>query len=173
MAASSDEETWNPGSDDILTHFKTLDEQHRSLPSTHPDIAKSLNSIAGVYYRLGKYGASLKYFQDSLEMYREIWPRENHPDIAATLSNIGLVCAAQGNFELALKFNQEALQMHRECLPDNHPIIGRSIMNVTDSYLKLEMFKEAGEVLAQPSARLRAKGKKAAEKKKKYKKKRR
>ena len=71
MEARCDEETWNPGSDEILKYFQKLDELRKALPPIHPDIAASLRNIGFVYYRQGKYGEALNYFQDALEMDRE------------------------------------------------------------------------------------------------------
>ena len=70
---------FNAGSDENLKHFKALDEQRENLPPGHPRIAQSLGRIAAVYFKQGKYGEALKYYEDALEIRREIWPEENHP----------------------------------------------------------------------------------------------
>jgi len=74
MEASTDEETWNPASADILQHFQKLDKLREALPPIHPDIAASLRKIGEVYNDQGKYKEALKYKQDALEMDRQCFP---------------------------------------------------------------------------------------------------
>jgi tetratricopeptide (TPR) repeat protein len=71
---------------------------------------RSLNAIAGIHSRLGKYELALKFYQEALAVLKTIDDKTDKKNLeAGTLQNIGVVYLKQGKYELASEFLQQAL----------------------------------------------------------------
>jgi tetratricopeptide (TPR) repeat protein len=64
-----------------------------------------------VYYSLGKYQEALNFYQQSLEIKREIGDRNGEAD---SLSGLGSVYYSLGQYQEALNFCQQSLEIQRE-----------------------------------------------------------
>ncbi|MCX6381646.1 MAG: tetratricopeptide repeat protein, partial [Armatimonadetes bacterium] len=60
--------------------------RRKSLPEGHPQIAGSLNNLAGLYRSQGRYGEAEPLFLEGLAIGRKSLP-EGHPQIAGSLNN--------------------------------------------------------------------------------------
>ena len=67
--------------------FSSSGVKKQLLGDNHPDVASSLNNLAGLYYTQGRYEAAEPLFLQALELYKQLLG-ENHPDYAQNLNNL-------------------------------------------------------------------------------------
>ena len=58
-----------------------------ALGRDHPALATSLNNLAGLYYRQGRYAEAEPLYQRSLAILQKAHGRD-HPDVAISLNNL-------------------------------------------------------------------------------------
>jgi tetratricopeptide (TPR) repeat protein len=73
--------------------------------------ASALGNIGLIYKAKGDLDQALKYYQEALEIDKEISFRQGE---ANQLGNIGLIYKAQGDLDQALNIFQDILEIHRE-----------------------------------------------------------
>ncbi len=61
--------------------------QEKALGSEHPDVAVSLNNLAGLYYGQGKYKQAEPLYIRSLEIYEKVFGSE-HPRTVIVRENL-------------------------------------------------------------------------------------
>ena len=57
------------------------------LGPQHPDVATTLNNLAGLYRQMGDYEKALPLYQRALEISEKVLGPQ-HPDVATTLNNL-------------------------------------------------------------------------------------
>ena len=62
----------------------------QALGENHPDVADSLNNLAGVYNAQGKYAEAEGLYQRALAIH-EAKLGENHPNVASILNNLAIL----------------------------------------------------------------------------------
>jgi hypothetical protein len=72
----------------------------KALGPEHPDVATSLNNLAGLYANQGRYAKVESLYQRALAIYEEALGPE-HPDVVARLENYALCLRAMGRFQEA------------------------------------------------------------------------
>ncbi|MEN8444671.1 MAG: tetratricopeptide repeat protein, partial [Cyanobacteria bacterium J06555_13] len=68
----------------------TLAMRKRLLGNEHPDVAQSLNNLAGLYKNQGRYSEAESLYKDALTMRKQLLGNEN-PDVAHSLNNLALL----------------------------------------------------------------------------------
>lgn len=101
----------------------------QKLGNEHPDLATSLNDLAGVLYYKGDYEKAEPLFRDALAMRRKLLG-DSHPEVATSLNNLALVLKAKGDYDGAESLFREALAMSRKLLGDEHPGVANSLNNL-------------------------------------------
>ncbi|MFM6631286.1 MAG: tetratricopeptide repeat protein, partial [Microcystis panniformis] len=86
----------------------------------HPDVAASLNNLAGLYKYQGRYIEAEPLYKRSLSL-REQRLGENHPDVAASLNNLAGLYKYQGRYAEAEPLYVRAIAIYQERLGENHP----------------------------------------------------
>ena len=86
---------------------------HRKLLGEHPDVATSLNNLAGVLLDQDKFADAEEYMREALAMRRKVLDRD-HPTVAVSLHNLGAVLGRQGKFVEAEKVLMEDYQQSHE-----------------------------------------------------------
>ena len=102
--------------------------QNTKLPSEHLDIATTLNKMAVLYNKMGKYKDALLLYQQSLKIRKKMLEPDN-PDIASTLNGLAWIYFKMGEYEKALPLYQEALEIREKVLGPKHPDVARSLDN--------------------------------------------
>jgi tetratricopeptide (TPR) repeat protein len=105
----------------------------KALPEGHPDIATSLNNLAGLYRDQGRTTEAEPLYREALAILRKALP-EGHPDIALSLNNLAEHYRGQGRTTEAEPLFREALAMRRKALPEGHPDIALSLNNLAELY---------------------------------------
>ena len=91
------------------------------LDERHPDTITSLNNLALVYDRQGRYAEAEPLFAQALQLRREVLD-ERHPDTITSLNNLALVYDRQGRYAEAEPLYAQALALSREMLGADHPL---------------------------------------------------
>jgi tetratricopeptide (TPR) repeat protein len=72
-----------------------------ALGPNHPNVAVSLNNLAGLYRAQGRYDDALPLYQRALKILESaLGP--NHPNVAVSLNNLALLYRTQGRYDDAL-----------------------------------------------------------------------
>lgn len=103
--------------------------RQKNLGDEHPDLATSLNDLAGLLYYKGEYEVAEPLFRKALEMRRKLLG-EDHPDVATSLNNLALVLKAKGDYDGAESLFRKALAMWRKLLGNEHPGVANSLNNL-------------------------------------------
>ncbi len=108
----------------------------------HPDIAASLDRVAGLYELQGRYEEAEPLYISALEMNRRTLGEE-HDDLAVSMNNLALFYEMQGKYVQAEKFHLSALEMKKKLLGEEHLSISTSMNNLAGVYEKQEKYKQA------------------------------
>ncbi|WP_073602024.1 tetratricopeptide repeat protein, partial [Vibrio aerogenes] len=104
-----------------------------SLGESHPDVATSLNNLAGLYKSQGQYPKALPLYERALAI-REASLGESHPDVAGSLNNLAGLYQSQGQYPEALPLFQRALAICEASLGESHPDVATSLNNLALLY---------------------------------------
>jgi tetratricopeptide (TPR) repeat protein len=104
----------------VPLYHRILNIMEQQLGPNHPDIAQSLNNLALLYRKLGKYSQAEPLYRRALSISeRQLGP--NHPDTAQILNNLALLYRKQGNYEQAEPLYKRALSISEQQFGPNHP----------------------------------------------------
>ncbi len=70
------------------------------LGENHPDVATSLNNLAGLYEFQGRYKEAEPLHLEALDLHKRLLG-ENHPDVATSLNNLAGLYESQGRYKEA------------------------------------------------------------------------
>ena len=90
------------------------------LGEEHPDVALSLNDLAGLYRTQGRYTEAESRYLEALELRKRLLGEE-HPDVALSLNNLAGLYKAQGRYEKAEPLYRQALTIAERVLGKNDP----------------------------------------------------
>jgi CHAT domain-containing protein/tetratricopeptide (TPR) repeat protein len=99
----------------------------------------SLNNMGTVLGKLGELSKALDCFEESLAMYRKLYPparfKDGHADLARGLNNLGVLREKLGQPAKALDYKEQALAMCRKLyppgrFPDGHAQLAVSMHNM-------------------------------------------
>jgi tetratricopeptide (TPR) repeat protein len=110
----------------------------------HPDIAKSLNSMAVSYSSLGDYKTAFEYYTKALEMRQKL-DDGDHPEIASSLNSMAVSFERLGDDKTAFEYYTKALEMNQNLFSGDNPYIASSLYNMAVSYSRLGDEKTAFE----------------------------
>src|SRR5439155_11467536 len=86
------------------------------FPDGHPKLANVLSNLSGVLNMLGETAQALARSEESLAMYRKLYPpdrfKDGHPDLAESLRDRGLLLRAAAEPAKALAHYEQALVMY-------------------------------------------------------------
>ena len=112
------------------------------LGENHPAVAATLNNLAVLYGKRGKYKDAEPLCKRALEI-REKVLGSDHPDVAKQLNNLALLCQNQGKYEEVEKYYQRALSIYESKLGQDDPNVAKTKNNLASAYLKQGKYKEA------------------------------
>jgi CHAT domain-containing protein len=107
--------------------------REKVLGKEHPDVATSLNNLAGLYSDMGNYSQAEPLFQRSLAISEKVLGKE-HPDVATSLDNLASLYRAQGNYSQAEPLSQRALAIYEQVLGKEHPDVATNLNNLAVLY---------------------------------------
>ena len=92
----------------------------KRLWESHPDVAISLNNLAGLYESQGKYEVAEPLYLEALELSKQLLG-EQHPQVATSLNNLAALYRSQGKYEVAEPLYLQAIAIAESVLGENHP----------------------------------------------------
>ena len=101
---------------EALTMYPELDRGEN-----HPAKASALSDMGQCWENLGKYKEARDYYQQALQILKELHTEESFPRLAL-LNNVGRAYYNLGQYEEARKHFREVFEMcTRLCVEENHP----------------------------------------------------
>ncbi|WP_242049113.1 tetratricopeptide repeat protein [Planktothrix sp. FACHB-1365] len=107
--------------------------RQRLFKGDHPDLAGSLNNLAGLYKSQGKLSQAEPLHQQALAMWQRLF-KGDHPNIAISLNNLAELYYSQGKLSQAEPLYQQALAMWQRLFKGDHPNIAISLNNLAELY---------------------------------------
>lgn len=92
----------------------------------HPDIARSLNYLAGVRNALGRSADAEPLYLQALEMRQRLY-KGDHPDVAASLNNLAVVRQKLSRSAEAETLYVQALEMRQRLYKGDHSDVATSL----------------------------------------------
>jgi len=83
-------------------------------------VANSLNNLAQLYGKQGRYAEAEPIYQRALAIREKALGRE-HPDVAHSLNRLAKLYQAQGEYAKAEPLYQRALAIREKALDPEHP----------------------------------------------------
>ena len=118
------------------------------LGAEHPDVATSLNNLAGLYRSQGRYDEAEPLFLQALEIAKKSLPAD-HLSLAIRLSNLAGLYCSQGRYDEAEPLYLQALEIAKKILPADHPGIAIGLNNLAGLYHSQGRYDEAEPLYVQ------------------------
>lgn len=99
------------------------------LGENHPDVAGSLDELAGLMMEKGDYSAAEPLYRSALAMNRELLGERN-ATVATNISNIATLLTNQARYAEAESLCRESLTMTRDVLGENSADFATSLSNL-------------------------------------------
>ena len=113
-----------------------------NLGPEHPDVATTLNNLAGLYKSMGEYEKALPLYKRALEIYEKVLGPE-HPSVATMLNNLAGLYKSMGEYEKALPLYKRALEIYEKVLGPEHPDVATTLNNLAGLYKSMGEYEKA------------------------------
>ncbi len=108
---------------------RSLEIREKQLGPDHPDVAQSLNNLAGLLRAQGQYAAAEPLFRRSLVIWEKQLGRD-HPQAATGLSNLAGLLRDQGQYAAAEPLDRRSLEIREKQLGPDHPSVATGLNNL-------------------------------------------
>ncbi len=122
--------------------FKCLYLAKARLGKDHPDVATSLNNLAGLYYAQGDYGEAERLYLQALNL-RKFLLGKNRPEVATTLNNLASLYYTQGRYSEAEPLYLEALKLRKRFQRNDSSDVATALNNLALLYYAQRRYGEA------------------------------
>ncbi len=112
---------------------RALHIKEKALGPDHPDVATSLNNLAGSYRAKGDFTRADPLFERALRI-REKALGPDHLDVATSLNNLAGSYRAKGDFARAEALYEGALRIREKALGPDHPAVATVLANLASLY---------------------------------------
>ena len=99
---------------------RALDGKEKALGTDHLSTVHTVQHIAIVFTRQGKYDKALEWYQRALDGREKVLGND-HPSTLHTVNNMAFVFNIQGKYDKALEWYQRALDGCEKALGNDHP----------------------------------------------------
>ena len=110
--------------------------------NNHPDVADTLNNLAGLYEAMGEYKQVLPLYERALSIDEFVFGN-NHPEVAITLSNLAGLYKAIGEYEQARPLYDRALSIYDDGGGNNYPEVAAALNGFAGLYKAMGNYKQA------------------------------
>lgn len=121
---------------------QALSIMENQLGDAHPDVAQSINNLAGLYQAQERYSEAEPLLRRALLIHKKHLG-DLHLSMAINLNNLTELCHSLGRYEDAGLFCLEALSIRKTQLVKNHPDIAQSLNSLARLYVVQEYYGEA------------------------------
>lgn len=127
----------------ILPIYKEiLDIIKKSLGPENTIVAAILSNLATLYQLMGKYNESIKYYERSLKVFKEL-NEFGSPNSIATLNNLSLLYEMKGESKKALKLHRQVFISRKKTFGMEHPEVAEALNNLALFYRNKGKYKVA------------------------------
>ncbi len=112
------------------------------LGPQHPDVAATLNNLAGLYESMGEYDKALPLYNKALDIYEMVLGSE-HSNVATTLNDLALLCRQMGDYGKALLLYKRALDIYEKVLEPEYPFVATTLNNLAGLYKCMGDYEKA------------------------------
>ena len=117
----------------VISARKALGIAEKIAGSNSPNVAESLNNLAGLYRSQGQYAQAEPLYKRSLAIWEKTLGPD-HPDVATSLNNLAGLYMKQGQFALAEPLYKRSLAIWEKTLGSDHPNVATSLNNLAELY---------------------------------------
>jgi CHAT domain-containing protein/Tfp pilus assembly protein PilF len=121
---------------------RALEIRERLLGTEHPDVAATINRLAGIYIDRGEYVKAEPLYRRALDI-REKTLGKDHPSIAYSLNNLAGLFTMQGKYVDAEPLYKRSLDIREKALGQNHPDTATGLVNLAALYDSQGKYEEA------------------------------
>jgi tetratricopeptide (TPR) repeat protein len=125
---------------------RALAIREKALGPDHPDVAVSLNNLANLYDKLGRYGDAEQLFKRSLAILEKVLG-PNHTDVGLSLNNLAGVYNERGRYGDAEPLYKRSLAIYERVLGPDHPNVALSLNNLAELYRAEGRYADAEPLL--------------------------
>jgi tetratricopeptide (TPR) repeat protein len=118
------------------------------LGEEHPDIAASLNNLAGLYDSQGRYAEAEPLYLQAYELSKRLLGTE-HRWVASSLNNLAKLYDSQGRYAEAEPLFLQAYELRKRLLGTEHPDVASSLGNLARLYQSQGRYAEAEPLYVQ------------------------
>ena len=130
----------------LLHTVSILEQRHKQNKAELTPLAISINNLADLYWKQGKYEQTEQLMQRSLSMLEQrLGP--HHLLVAGLLNNLAEVYRTEGKYEQAKVLHQQALSIREHLLEPDHPDIALSLNNLAGIAYVLGEYEQTEELL--------------------------
>ncbi|MEH2277433.1 MAG: tetratricopeptide repeat protein [Nostoc sp.] len=108
----------------------------------HPNVAATLNNLAGLYKSTGRYSEAEPLYLQAWELTKRL-QGDNHLDVATSLNNLAGLYESTGRYSEAEPLFLQALSLTKRLQGDNHPDVATSLNNLAGLYESTGRYSEA------------------------------
>ena len=123
---------------------EAVDLSRRLYGEESPVFARSLHSLANIYFSRSDLDAALETFEQALAIRRKALGPD-HPDVGATLNNLALIYQQRGDYAEALRLLEQSLAIREKALGPDHPDVATSLTNIGNQLVNLGDYQGAIE----------------------------
>jgi tetratricopeptide (TPR) repeat protein len=116
--------------------------QEKALGPDDPDVAASLNNLAGVYREEGRYGEAEPLYRHALAIREKLLGRDN-PTLASNLNNLAVLFSNEGRFRDAEPLFRRALALKEKASGPEDPDVARTLNNLAQLYRVQGLYAQA------------------------------
>jgi serine/threonine protein kinase/Tfp pilus assembly protein PilF len=129
-------------------HRQALALRIKLLGSEHPDVARSLNNLAGALWHRGKLVEAETMFRQALAMHKKLQGNV-HPDVASSLNSLAGVVREEGKLPEAETLFRQALAMQTNLPGSESPNLANILNNLANTLQDEGKPVEAESILRQ------------------------
>jgi tetratricopeptide (TPR) repeat protein len=130
------------------------DHSCKVLGEEHPDVAASLNNLAGLLRAQGKYDEALIYANQSLHINNRILGNE-HPSTLTSIAWVADILQAKGDYAAAEPLLRQVISERTRILGNEHPEVASALNNLAGSLEAQGKYDEAEPLYRQSLAIMR------------------
>ena len=123
-------------------YLESKDIRGKALGKEHPDYARSLNSLAILYYGMSQYDKAEPLYLESKDIRGKALGKE-HPAYAWSLNNLAILYQKMSNYEKAEPLYLEALAIREKTLGKEHPDYAGNLNNLAILYHLMSNYEKA------------------------------
>jgi CHAT domain-containing protein/Tfp pilus assembly protein PilF len=121
---------------------RALEIREQKLGKDHPDVATSLNNLAGLYCNTGRYAEAEPLYKRVLAICEKAYGKD-HPYVAQSLHNLAALYDTTGRYAEAEPLYKRALEIREKALGKDDPLVASSLNNLAVLYDTTGRYAEA------------------------------